>query len=170
ESAPLAPSLPSPNSLPPKLPSRSRLVSSLLPICLRLKSLVSQLDHIANQISDVNFNERILEKLKSVIFPSICSVDIDLKETNKWISSQMDRSRVNDPSLCVLIDFSKYTKEMIRIVEDLASIIYENIEKVLEYRERGFNESLSHTTLYSLKQMRVGLNRAVNLINSRTHA
>lgn len=101
------------------------------------------------------------------------------------INAFVFRSRVSDPSLKAILDFYKYTvislvdlsnsivfqKEMIRIVEDVSSIVYSDIERVLEDRERGLlGISLSHTTLYSLKQMRVGLNRAVNLINSRSHA
>ncbi|VDN58186.1 unnamed protein product [Dracunculus medinensis] len=95
----------------------------------------------------------------------LINLDEEMTAAEKLIRYNIDKARINDDRISWLLKFNDYHLEMRRMLNELSSTIYNDLERVLTLRFRGcIGIEPKKGTIDHLRQMKLGMERADKLI------
>uniref|UniRef100_A0A914E5C5 Uncharacterized protein n=1 Tax=Acrobeloides nanus TaxID=290746 RepID=A0A914E5C5_9BILA len=127
----------------------------------RLRTAVERLFVILECMEeDLSDNSRdLLEDYETKVWPLLIAVDIDLNNLAQTVRHSIDSCTINEQkNLEWLLIVNKYHVKIEKIMEMLVTSIHEDVERVLELRERGvMGLNLKRETILDVKEMGAAL-------------
>ncbi|KAE9414771.1 hypothetical protein Angca_000166, partial [Angiostrongylus cantonensis] len=78
----------------------------------------------------------LLDELQTNIHPYLISLDIEMCSAEAVLRFNIDRSKIHESRIDWLLTYTKYQKEMRRVLSELAGPVYDDLEDSLELRKR----------------------------------
>ncbi|ETN82090.1 hypothetical protein NECAME_08190 [Necator americanus] len=79
----------------------------------------------------------LLDELRTKIRPYLINLDIDMSSAESVLRYNIDRSNISESRIDWLLTYTKYQKEMRRVLTELAGPVCDDLEDSLELRQRA---------------------------------
>ncbi|VDM60611.1 unnamed protein product [Angiostrongylus costaricensis] len=132
-------------------------------VCNKLNTIVNLVCEFSTDALGLQESaDDLLDELQSNIRPYLISLDIEMCSAEAILRYNIDRSKIHESRVDWLLTYTKYQKEMRRVLSELAGPVYDDLEDSLELKKRGcISRRPCSTTIDNLQEMRRGMQRAV---------
>ncbi|CAJ0608293.1 unnamed protein product [Cylicocyclus nassatus] len=137
-------------------------------ICRKLNTIVNLIHEFSTDALGLRESaDDLLDELRTKIRPYLINLDIDMSSAESVLRYNIDRANISESRIDWLLTYTKYQKEMRRVLNELATSVCEDLEDSLELRQRGcIARRPCSETIDNLQEMRRGMQRAVGLLCS----
>ncbi|EYC19567.1 hypothetical protein Y032_0024g942 [Ancylostoma ceylanicum] len=135
-------------------------------ICKKLNTIVNLVHEFSTDALGLRESaDDLLDELRTKIRPYLINLDIDMSSAESILRYNIDRSNISESRIDWLLTYTKYQKEMRRVLSELAGPVCDDLEDSLELRKRGcIARRPCSETIDNLQEMRRGMQRAVALL------
>ncbi|XGW11612.1 hypothetical protein V3C99_012809 [Haemonchus contortus] len=135
-------------------------------ICRKLNTIVNLVYEFSTDALGLRESaDDLLDELRTKIRPYLINLDIDMLSAEAVLRYNIDRSNINENRIDWLLTYTKYQKEMRRVLNELANSVCDDLEDSLDLRRRGcIARRPCSETIDNLQEMRRGMQRAVALL------
>ncbi|VDK42079.1 unnamed protein product [Anisakis simplex] len=132
----------------------------------QLKTIVGLVGDFSRDVCDENESDAdLLHELRFKVRPFLINLDEEMSACERLIRLNIDNARISEERVAWLLKFNKYQLEMRRMLAELSSAVYDDLERVLTLRHRGcLGLCPKKETVDNLYQMKLGMDRAKKLI------
>ncbi|WKX93561.1 hypothetical protein Q1695_011102 [Nippostrongylus brasiliensis] len=135
-------------------------------VCRKLNTIVNLVHEFSTDALGLRESaDDLLEELRTKIRPYLINLDIDMLSAEALLRYNIDRSNIGETRIDWLLTYTKYQKEMRRVLNELAGAVCDDLEDSLDLRRRGcIARRPCSETIDNLQEMRRGMQRAVALL------
>ncbi|KAK5983456.1 hypothetical protein GCK32_001849, partial [Trichostrongylus colubriformis] len=106
-------------------------------ICKKLNTIVNLIHEFSTDALGLRESaDDLLDELRTKIRPYLINLDIDMLSVEAVLRYNIDRSNINETRIDWLLTYTKYQKEMRRVLNELANSVCDDLEDSLDLRRR----------------------------------
>ncbi|VDP57724.1 unnamed protein product [Heligmosomoides polygyrus] len=107
-------------------------------ICKKLNTIVNLVHEFSTDALGLRESaDDLLDELRTKIRPYLINLDIDMLSAEAVLRYNIDRSNINETRIDWLLTYTKYQKEMRRVLNELSGDVCDDLEDSLDLRRRG---------------------------------